>query len=179
MSPWKCIPCHMLWMGHNEPEIKCLFKTSFWVLWDHTGQHLSFYQSESRCHASGQILSLAKIYLILLHSLDFCFGGQWLGCRNCFWQDWLLTMTLQPCCLSFNVQDIMLMRSYRFLNHAATSADGCCLYIIIHNSMSWWDWGVGLVPQCGRSEPESFKSTDTYACSSYHTSSSYIGSWLC
>ena len=122
-----------------------------------------YYQFESRCHASGQILSLKMSHLALPHSLNFDFGGQWSGCRNCFWQDQLLTMTLCPCSLLLNVQDMILVGSYRFLNCTSTSVDGCCLYIIIHNGMSWWDWGVGLVPWCGRSESESFKAKDAYA----------------
>ena len=40
------------------------------------GYHLSFYQSENRCHVSGQILSLATSHSFLPHSLDFGFSSQ-------------------------------------------------------------------------------------------------------
>ena len=48
----------------------------------------------------------------------------------------LLTMTLQPCSLLFNVQDMIIVGSSGFFNHASTSVDGCYLYIIIHYGMS-------------------------------------------
>ena len=111
------------------------------------------YRAESRCLASGQILSLATSHLTLHHSLDFGFGGKSSGCRNCFWQDWL------ACSLLFNVQDMILLGSCRFLNRASTSLDGCCLYIIIHNGMSLWDQGVWQV------WTRIFKAVDTYVCS--------------
>ena len=65
-------------------ELNYLFKRSFWLLRDKGGYHMSFYQSEIRCHASGQILSLTTVHPFLLHSLDVGFGCQWSGWRSCF-----------------------------------------------------------------------------------------------
>ena len=80
-----------------------------------------------------------------------------------FWQDWLLTVTLWSCSLSFNALDMVLIGFYRFLNHASASLDGCCLYVIIQNGMLQWDWRVGSVPWYGRAGPEFFKAEDAYA----------------
>ena len=85
--------------------------------------------------ATGPNLSLTTDHMCLLHSLDFgCI--QWSRCRNCFRQYLLLLSTLHPCRFPIHMQDMILMRSYYRL-----SVDGCCLYIIIHKSIShraWW-----------------------------------------
>ena len=156
------MPHFMIWSWHaflwNQVSIQEIILSAV----GSKGQSsVLFFQSESRWHASGQTLSLTMSHLVLLQSLDFGASSQWSSCRNCFQQDWLLTMTLWPCSLLFVAQDIILVGSHRFLNHASTFADGCCLYII-HNGMSQWDSGVGSMPQCGRSEPESFKAIDAY-----------------
>ena len=83
-------------------------------------------------------------------------------------------MTLCPCCLSFNVQDIILVGSSGFFNHASTSVNGCCLYTIIHYGISWWGWWIGSVHRDGRPELESFKAIDTYTYSENCTNSPHV-----
>ena len=73
---------------------------------------------------------------VLLHSWDLGFRDQWCGYRNSFCQGRLLTVTLQPCSLPFNVQVMILAGSSGFINLACASVDGCYLYIIIHYGMS-------------------------------------------
>ena len=90
---------------------------------------------------------------VLLHSQDFGFRGYWSGYRNPFSQSRLLTVTLQPCSLLFNVQVMILAGSSRFFNLASTSVDGCYLYIMIHYGMSQRDWGIRLVSRDGRPDP--------------------------
>ena len=99
----------------------------------------------------------------LLHSWDFGFRGQWSGYRNSFCQRKLLTMTLWPFILSFNVQFRIPEGSYWLFSFPSTSVDGCYLYIIIiiHYGMSWRDWGIRLAPRTGRPDLE-FKAIDTY-----------------
>ena len=86
--------------------------------------------------ATGPNLSLTCL------SCSLNFGGiQWSWCWNCFWLYLLLMLTLCPCRFPFHTQDIILARSYyRLSNLAVTSVDGCCLYIIIHNSISHRTW---------------------------------------
>ena len=86
----------------------------------------------------------------------------------------MFTTHLQLCSILFNAEDMILVGSSGFFNHTSTSADGCCLYIIMHYGMLWWDWGIGSVPRDGRPEPESFKAVDTYTYSEIHTNSPYI-----
>ena len=133
---------------------------------------------ENRWHASGQIQSLMTSHLFFLLSLDFGCSGQWSGWRNCLWQNWLLTMTVKPWSLLFHAQVMILIVSYRFLNHASASVDRGNLYIIIHNSLSWWDWDIGSVPQCGRSTPKSLEVIDAYAYNEYHADSPCVGPWV-
>ena len=142
------------------------------------GYHLSFYQSQNRCHVSGQILSLSQLFILIAFP-RFWFYGQWSSWGNCFWVNGLLTMTLWPHSLPFHVQVMILMDSYGFFNQASTSVVGCYLYIIIHNSMSWWDWGIGLAPLCGRSAPKSLKAIDSYTYNKSHIDSLYVGLWVC
>ena len=75
----------------------------------------------------------------LLHSQDFSFRGQWSGYRNSFCQSRLLTMTLQPFSLLFNVQVMILVWSFGLFSPVSMSVDGCYLYIIIHYGMSQRD----------------------------------------
>ena len=86
--------------------------------------------------ATGPNLSVTKDPMCILHSLDFgCI--QWSRCRNCFWLYLLLLSTLCLCRFPFHMQDMILVRSYyRLSSLTIASVDGCCLYIIIHNSMS-------------------------------------------
>ena len=91
--------------------------------------------------ATGQILSLATNHMCLLCSLDFGICIQWSGCMNCFWLYFLLLLILHPCRFSFHMQAMILMRYYyRLSNLDVSCVDGCCLYIIIHNSMSHRTW---------------------------------------
>ena len=86
--------------------------------------------------ASGPNLSLTRDHMSSSCSLDFGVV-QWSWCRNCSGQNLLLLSTLHPCRFSFNMQVMILMRSYYGLSSpAVASVDGCCLYIIIHNSIS-------------------------------------------
>ena len=91
--------------------------------------------------AAGPNLSLTTDHMCLSCSLD-CGGCiQWSGCRNCFWLCLLLLLTLHWCRFPFHMQDMILTRSYcRVSSLAITSVDGCCLYIIIHNSISCRTW---------------------------------------
>ena len=70
------------------------------------------------------------------------------GIGSPFWQSRLLTMTLWPFSLLLNVQVVILVGSSGFFNFAFMSVDGCCLYIIIHFGMLWWDcrkgWCLGV-----------------------------------
>ena len=80
--------------------------------------------------------SLTTDHMFLPHSLNFG-GVQWSGCRNCSRLNLLLLLTLHPCRFPFYMQVMILMRSYyRLSSLAVTSVDGCCLYIIIQNSIS-------------------------------------------
>ena len=89
----------------------------------------------------GPILSLTTNHMCLSHCLDFGICIQWSGCRNCFLLCLLLLLTLHPCRFPFNTQVMILTRSYyRLSSLAIVSVDGCCLYIIIHNSMSCRIW---------------------------------------
>ena len=90
--------------------------------------------------ATSPKLSLATDHLCLSHSLDFdCF--QWSRCRKCFWLYLLLLLTLHPCSFPSHMQDMTLMRSYyRQSSLAIICVDGCCLYFIIHNSVSLRTW---------------------------------------
>ena len=103
--------------------------------------------------ATGPNLSRTTDHVFLLCFLDF--GGiQWSGCRNCFRLYLLLLFTLHPCRFLFHMQDMILMRSYyRLSSLAVTSVDGCCLYIIIHNSISHRTWLQRLVCFSGRLAP--------------------------
>ena len=93
--------------------------------------------------ATGPILSLTTNHVCLSCALDFDFGIciQWSRCRNCFWLCLLLLLTLCPCRLPFHTQVMIPTRPcYRLASLAVASVDGCCLYIIIHNSMSCRAW---------------------------------------
>ena len=68
--------------------------------------------------------------VVLLHSQDFRFSGQWSHYINSFYHSRLLTATLQPCSFPFNVQVMILVGSSGFFNLASMSVDGCYLYII-------------------------------------------------
>ena len=71
-------------------------------------------------------------------------------------------MTLWPYSLPFNVQVMIPVRSYWFLNLAFTSVDGYYLCIIIHYGMLQRDWGIRLECRGSRPDPEP-KAVDTYA----------------
>ena len=91
--------------------------------------------------ATGPILSLTTNHMCLLHTLDFGICIQWSGCRNCFWLYLLLLLTLCLCRFPFHTQVMIPIRPYyRLSSLAITSVDACCLYIIIHNSMSCRTW---------------------------------------
>ena len=96
--------------------------------------NLSIY---SRNAATGPTLSLTTDHMYLLCSLDFGMFIQWSGCKNCF----LVLLTLDLCRFPFHTQDTVLVRSYyRLSSLAVASVDGFCLYIIIHNSISYRSW---------------------------------------
>ena len=124
------------------------------------GYHLSFYLS---CVMWSDLNSYNWPFILITYP-DFGFGGQWSSCRKCFWQNQLLTVTLWPHSFSYPVQVMILMGSYWVFNLASTSVDGCCLYIIINNGMSWWSWGVRLAPWWGRSATKFLKVVDAHAC---------------
>ena len=90
--------------------------------------------------ATGPNLSFTTDHMCLLHSLDFgCI--QWFGWWNCFWLCLLLLSTVCPCRFPFHTQVITLTRSYyRLSSLSVTSVDGCCFYIIIHNSILHRTW---------------------------------------
>ena len=89
---------------------------------------------------TGPNLSLTTDHIFLMHSLDF--GGiQWSRCRNCSRLNLLLLSTLLPCRFPFHMQVIILARSYYSMSSLViASVDGCCLYIIIHNSTPCKTW---------------------------------------
>ena len=90
---------------------------------------------------TGPILSLTTSHVHSSCSLDFGISIQWSGCRKCFWLCLLLLLTLCLCKFLFHTQFMILMWSYyRVSSLAIASVDGCCLYIIIHNSMSYRSW---------------------------------------
>ena len=89
----------------------------------------------------GPILSVTTNHVCSSCSLDFGHFYQIIWIRNCFWLCLLLLLTLCPCRFSFHTQVMILERSYnRLFSLAVTSVDGYCLYIIIHNSMSYRTW---------------------------------------
>ena len=90
--------------------------------------------------ATGPNLSLTTDHMCLLHSLDFgCI--QWSRCRKCFCLYLLLLLTVHPWRFPFHTQDMILARSYhRLSSFAIVSVDGCCHYIIIHNSILHRTW---------------------------------------
>ena len=112
--------------------------------------------SSFRDAVTGPVLSLTTNHVCPLCFLDFCgFCIQWSRFRNFFWRCLLLLLTLHPCRFSFHMQIMILMRSHNRLSSLAiASVDGCCLYIIIHNSMSWRIWSKRLVCYDGMSAPE-------------------------
>ena len=89
---------------------------------------------------TGPNLCLTTDHMCLSHCLEF--GGiQLSGCRNCFWTVSMLLSTLHPCRFPSIHRTWFLTRSYyRLSSFAVTSVDGCCLYIIIHNSISCRTW---------------------------------------
>ena len=109
----------------------------------------------------------------LMHSWDLGFRGQWSGYRNSFCQSRLLTVTLWPCSLMFNVQVMILAGSSGFFNSAYMSVDRCCLYIIIHYGTSQ-RLGNKVSTYGGRTDPDFFKEIDTYAYNKNHTKSPYV-----
>ena len=89
-----------------------------------------------RVLATGPNLSLLTDHMSLLCSLDFS-GIQLSRCRTCSRLNLLLLSTLHLCRFPFYMQVMILTRSYYKLSSLAiTSVDGCCLHIIIHNSIS-------------------------------------------
>ena len=107
-----------------------------------------------RGFATDPNLSLTTDHTSILHSLDFG-GVQWSRCRSCSRLNLLLMLTLHPCRFLFYMQVMILARSYyRLSSLAITSVDWCCLYIIIHNSISHRTWLWRLVHQSGRLAPE-------------------------
>ena len=92
--------------------------------------------------AMGPILSLTRSHMCLSCSLNFGMCIQWSRCRNCYWLCLLLLSTLHLCRFAFHMQVMILMRSYCRLSCLAitSSVDGCCLYIIIPNSMLCRIW---------------------------------------
>ena len=90
--------------------------------------------------ATGPNLSLTTYHMFLLHSLDFA-GIQWSRSRNCFRLYLLLLLTLHPCRFLFQMQVMILTRSYyRLSSLAIPSVDRCCLYTIIHNIILHRTW---------------------------------------
>ena len=83
-------------------------------------------------------------------------------------------MTLWPCSLSINEQVMILVGSSGFFNCAATSVDGCYLYIIIQYGMLQRGWGISLALRDERPYPDSFKGIDTYTYNENHTNSPYL-----
>ena len=91
--------------------------------------------------ATGPTLSLTTNHMRSLHSLISGISIQWSECRSCIWLCLLLLSTLYLYRFQFHTQVMILARSYKRLSILAiTSVDGCCLYIIIHNSMSHRTW---------------------------------------
>ena len=89
--------------------------------------------------ATGPNLSLTTDHMFLLCSLDF--GHiQWSGCRNC------LDCICCLCWLSVHAGSHSIWRLWFSqgltigFQSTITSVDGCCLYIIIHNSVLHRTW---------------------------------------
>ena len=90
--------------------------------------------------ASGPSLRCTIDQMSLSCSLDFGVI-QWSWCRNCSGQNLFLLLTLFSCRFSFNMQVMILTKSYyRLLSLANASLDVCYLYIIIHISISCRIW---------------------------------------
>ena len=87
---------------------------------------------------SGPILSLTTdiVYISV-------FPGFWKWIPMIHMQELLMTastVSLCPCRYSLHTQVMILMRSCGLVGPAITSVEGCCLYIIIHNSILHGTW---------------------------------------
>ena len=117
---WSVGACHM----HKHLQmLEC------YCVWMAIGQSKSI--KLFRDSATGPNLSLTTDYMCLSHCLHFI-CSQWSGCMS------VLTVSVASvdCRFLFHVQVMILTRfSYRLSSLASISVDGCCLYIIIHNSI--------------------------------------------
>ena len=134
--------CWCLSYVHVSSKMKELMCVNGYLWW-HVKWLLYFKVSPSNCLGDvviGPNLSLSTDHMSLSYSLDFD-GVQWSRCRTCSGLNLLLLSTLHPCRFPFYMQVIILMRSdYRLSSLAVTSVYGCCLYIVIHNSILHRSW---------------------------------------
>ena len=106
----------------------------------------------------------------------FGLDGKWFSWRSCFWQNWLLTVTIWPHNFQFYEHIMNLAESYCVFHLASTSVDRCCLYTIIHNGLSWWRWSLGSALWRCRSLPKKIvKAIDYHAFNKYWTKKSHVG----
>ena len=158
------VVCHMLHVFSFEVDYPFSGQS---VLWDQRGSccllfltPLIFLLRKIASMHWSESVSYNKPFELLC-SQDLGFRDQWSRCRNSFCQSMLLTTTLQPFSLPFNVQVMISVGFYMILNLASMSVDGCYLYTTIHYGMLWRDWGIRSVPKGCRPDPES-KAIDTY-----------------
>ena len=151
---WSKPLVHVLWYGSTCLLCVVLQRWKSFVPWvsiwgctclDHVIRWLLSFNFKSinylRIAVTGPILSLTTNHVCSSHSLDLGFCIQWCRFRNCF--QWYFFLLSTHCLYRFlfHKQVMILVRSYNRLSSLAiASVDGCCLYIIIHNSLSWRTW---------------------------------------
>ena len=136
--PWSADVCHMHVYLKKWRDVLCISSASIDVWSGYCTSNKSI--KLDRGVATGPNLSLTIHHMSLSCSLDF--GGiQWSRWRNCSRLNLMLLLTLHPCRFQFYMQVMILMRSYyRLSSLAVASVDGCCLNIIIHNSILHRTW---------------------------------------
>ena len=170
-----CPPCSVSHAACLSFELDHLFSGQS-VLWDQRVNALPLtplFLTQKKLSCTGQNLSLTTSHLSYCIPLILASVANDPDIGTPFAESRLLTATLWPFSLPFNVQVLIPVGSYGFVNLTSPSVDGCYLYIIIHYGMLQRDWGIRSVPRGGRPDPESFKVIDTYTYSKNHTNSPY------
>ena len=136
------ICCHMPYASSKVTVVLCL--NGYWLYtWQCVKWLMSFKASLSNCLG---ILQLEQTYVwketICAYHIPWILvvfndPDAWTAFKLCLFLLW----TLFPCRFLFHIQDMILTRSYYILSTLATaSVDGCCLYIMIHSSVSYRTW---------------------------------------
>ena len=152
-----CLLCVCFFKGENLLFLECQSKSAHvWTAGSSGYCPSDLNLSTFRDAVTDPILSLMTNHVCSSH-----FPGSWAFVSN----DWDLGAAFDgSCCFSwlsihvgsqFHTQVMILMRSYNRLSSLSiTSLDGCCLYIIIHNSLLQRTWLKRLAHWDGRSTPE-------------------------